>query len=137
MELTIAGINWWAVGACVITGQILSTLWFTVLFGETWAREYGAESRQQHTKDIPGYTYGIQLICTVLMVITLAVLQNSLGTSSPAEGLLLGAIVAIGLAAASILPGQAFLRRWRVAGLTAGCQVSMILVASVILSQWK
>lgn len=137
MALTFSGINWLAVVVSVIAGQIISTVWFVALFGEPWAQEYGAGSKQQHTKEIPGYTYGIQVLCTILMVVGLAVLQQSLGVASVADALRLGILVAIGFCVATGLPGQAFLKRWRVAAIALGCQVAMILGISLILGLWR
>lgn len=135
--LTLAGINWMAVAASIVAGQIISTVWFVALFGEPWAAEYGAASKQEHTKDIPGYTYGVQLLCTVLMVLVLAVLHRSLGVASVSEALQLGGLVAVGFAVATGLPGQAFLKRWRVAAIALGCQVAMIAGVSMILGAWR
>lgn len=129
-------INPWAVVAGIVAAQIVSTLWFTVLFGEPWAQEYGAESRQQHTSEIPGYVYGVQLLCTVVLAVSLAVLQRMAGVDSIGGGLGVGLFVAIGFSTANMLPGQAFLKRWRAAALTAGAQASMILVISVIIAAW-
>ena len=136
MELHLSELNAFAIIASVIAAQVVSTVWFVVLFGEPWAREYGAASKQEHTKEIPGYTYGVQLLCTVALTGSLAVLQRAAGVESLVDGLVLGAIAAVGLCIANILPGQAFLKRWRVAAITGGCQSAMILVISAILAAW-
>ena len=51
MELSFSEINWLAVGASFVAAQVLSTVWFTVLFGDPWAKEYGAADRKQHKKN--------------------------------------------------------------------------------------
>jgi len=56
VELDFSQLNWLAVLARVIVCQILSTVWFVVLFGDAWAKEYGAADKKQHTAEIPGYT---------------------------------------------------------------------------------
>lgn len=137
MELTLSGINWGAVAASVIVGQIISTLWFVVFFGEPWAKEYGASTKQQHTKEVPGYTYGVQVLCTIALVLSLAVLHKALGVASVGGALQLGVLVAIGFCVATGLPGQAFLKRWRVAVLAFGCQVAMIVGISLVLGLWR
>ena len=137
MELSFSEINWLAVLVSVIAGQVISTVWFTVLFGDPWAREYGAADRKQHTKEVPGYTYGVQALCTVALVISLALLQRWLGVDSIGDALMLGGFVSVGLCIATGLPGQAFLKRWRVAGLALGSQVAMILAISLILGAWQ
>ena len=132
----LSDINVLAVIVSIVAGQILSTLWFTVLFGEPWAKEYGADSRQQHTSEIPGYTYGVQLLCTVVLTLSLAVLHRMVGVASLTDGLGIGLFVAIGFNVTNLLPGQAFLKRWRVAAITAGNQSAMIIVISAILAAW-
>ena len=136
MDLHFDQLNVFAVVASVVAGQVLSTLWFTVLFGDAWAREYGVESRQEHTKQVPGYTYGVQLACTVALTLSLALLQAALGVDSLGQAMGLGAVVALGFCVATGLPGQAFLKRWRAAGIALGSQVMMILVISGVLGAW-
>ena len=137
MHFDLGSINWLAVGASVVAGQLISTLWFIALFGEAWAHEYGARSRQEHTAAIPGYTYAVQIICTATQALALAVLVGWLGASSIGEALALAAFVAIGFCVTNGLPGQAFLKRWRVAAIAYGCQSTMIVAMTLILSLWK
>ena len=137
MEWNLSDLNLMAVILSVVAGQIISTVWFVVLFGTPWAQEYGASSKQQHTKEIPPYTYGVQVLCTVVLVLSLALMQRWLGVDSIAEALQLGLFVAIGFCVATGLPGQAFLKRWRVALIAYGCQVAMILGISVVLAVWR
>ena len=137
MEIPFAEFNWLAIIASIIAGQVISTVWFVPLFGEPWAQEYGATDRQSHTSEIPGYTYGVQIACTIIMVLTVATLQKWLGTNTFGGGLSLGLLLAIGLVLATGIPGQAFLKRWRVAALASGCQAVMIIAISIILAVWQ
>ena len=137
MEMSLVQINWLAVGASVVAGQIIATVWFVVLFGAPWAKEYGASSKQEHTQAIPGYTYGVQVLCTVVLVLSLAMLQQWLAVDSVSEALGLGFFVSIGFCIATGLPGQAFLKRWRVAAIVLGSQTAMILGISLILAAWR
>ena len=95
MELTLSGINRLAVALSVIAGPVVSTVWFVALFGEPWAKEYGATSKRQHTKEVPGYTYAVQVPCTIVMVLSVAALQRSLGVASVGDALKIGLFVAI------------------------------------------
>ena len=108
-----------------------------VLFGEPWAKEYGAKDKKQHTKEVPGYTYAVQVLCTVVLVLSLALLQQLLSVDSSMEALQLGALVAVGFCVATGVPGQAFLKRWRVAAIALGCQATMIVGISLILGLWR
>ena len=133
MELDVSALNWVAVLVAVIAGQVVSTVWFVVLVGDPWARAYGAKDKKQHTSEVPGYTYGVGVLCTATLVITIALLQAALKVTDVGAALKLGVLLALGLCLATIIPGQAFLRRWSVASLAGGSQVAMILVISVVL----
>lgn len=137
MAFDFTSLNWLAVLASVIAGQMVSTIWFVALFGEPWAQEYGASSRQQHAKELPGYTYGIGLLCTITLVLSIATLQQALAIETATGALGLGLFVALGFCVASGLPGQAFLKRWRAFFIAYGSQIVMILVISLILAIWK
>lgn len=137
MELSFSGINWLAVLAAVVAGQVISTVWFVALFGDAWAKEYGATTRQEHTAEVPGYTYGVQIACTALQMIALALLVGWLDVDTLGESLGLGVFVALAFCVANGLPGQAFLRRWRVAALAYGCQSTMIVAGALILGLWR
>ncbi len=134
--MNVLALNWMAVVAGIIGAQVISTVWFVVLFGDPWAKEYGAESKQQHTKEIPPYIYGVQLLCTIALVVTLALLHQALGVNSLVGALGIGLLVSVGFCIATGLPGQAFLKRWRVAAIALGSQVAMIMGASLILGAW-
>ncbi len=137
MDLHLAELNIFAIVASVIAGQIISTVWFVVLFGEPWAQEYGAKDKAQHTAGVPGYTYGVQFACTVLLTVTLALTQRAFGVDSIVDGLVVGGLVSLGFCVATGLPGQAFLKRWRVAAIALGSQVAMIFGISLILAAWR
>ena len=137
MVFDFTSFNWPAVLASVVAGQLISTVWFTALFGEPWAEEYGAASRQQHTEEVPGYTYGIGLLCTIVLVMSIASLQQALSIESAGRALGLGLFLAVGLCIATGLPGQAFLKRWRVFFIAYGSQTVMILAISLILALWR
>ena len=137
MGLWNTDFNWLEVIACVVIGQIFLTIWFFAIFGEPWARAYGAADKAQHTKEIPGYTYAIGLICMILLVIGLASLQSALGVTTLGQGLALGLFVAIHFAIATAVPGYAFLKRWSACVLAVGSQTVLILLLSVILALWS
>lgn len=137
MDFDLSSLNWLAVLVSVIAGQVISTVWFVVLFAAPWAAEYGAADAKQHTAEVPPYTYGIGVASTATLTLSIALLQSALGTSGAVEGLLVGLFVAVGFCVATMLPGQAFLRRLRVFAIAAGSQTAMILAISTILAVWK
>lgn len=137
MDINFSELNWLAIGASIIAGQVISTIWFVILLGEPWAKEYGASSKKEHTKEIPMYTYAVALLCTTFLVISIAILQQLLSVSSLSEAVTSGLYIAIGFSLATSLPGYAFLKRWSAFWLAMGSQVAMILGISVILALWQ
>jgi len=104
MVLAFSEINWIAVVVAVIVGQIILTLWFTVLFGNPWAAAYGAESKAAHAKDVPRVAYGVGLVCMVVLVIGTALIHNAIGINSIGGGLSLGIVAALAYGVATVLP---------------------------------
>lgn len=137
MNIDFSAINWMAVLVSVVAAQVVSTVWFVVLFGEPWAKEYGAKDKKEHTKAVPPYTYAVQLACTVVLVLSLAILQQVAGVNSLGSALATGLFVIVGFSISTGLPGQAFLKRWRVAAIAYGSQAAMILVISLVLGLWR
>lgn len=137
MSLDFGSLNWFAILLSIVVGQVISTVWFTALFGDPWARAYGAESKEQHTKEVPMYTYAVGLLSTAVLTISIALLQRAMSISTIGGALLLGIVLAIGICCATMLPGQAFLKRYSVFLIAAGSQSAMLLVISIILALWQ
>lgn len=137
MNLDLSSLNWLAIGACLLFGQAFLSVWFIVLFGTPWAKEYGVQDKKQHSQEIPGYTYGIQALCTLLLVIGLAIMESLMGIDTFMEGVLFGLYVALFYAIATALPGYIFLKRTNAFLMAMGSQAILILVASTILAIWK
>ncbi len=130
-------LNWPAIGVCFVAGQIYLTLWFTVIFGEPWAKAYDpAKTKAEHTKEVPGYTYGIGALCTLLLTLGIALLQAMVGVSGIASALGLAFTISVVFVLATMIPGYAFLRRWNALVLAAGSQVTLIFILSIILAVW-
>ena len=137
MELNFNNINWAAVLVCLVIGQVFLTVWFTALFGKPWAKAYGVDDPKQHTKEVPGYTYAIQIISTALLVTGMAALQGSLAINTVGSGLMFGLYIALFFSIATALPGYAFLKRWNAFFLAMGSQTVLIIIISIILAIWK
>ncbi|MEM9580194.1 MAG: DUF1761 domain-containing protein [Pseudomonadota bacterium] len=136
MTLSLADLNWFAIIACVIAGQVILTLWFAVIFADPWAKAYGAADKAQHTAEVPAYTYGIGLVCMIALSLGLAMLQKAVGVSTLGGGLTSGIFAALFFCVATALPGYAFLRRWSAFTLAISAQVVVIMVLSAILALW-
>lgn len=137
MDLNFSSINWIAVVVCLVIAQGFLSLWFIVLFGNPWAKEYGATDQKAHTKEIPGYTYAIQALCALLMIIGTALIQDAMGIDTLAEGLLFGIFVSVVFSLGTAIPGYVFLKRWKALYMAMGSQTILVIVVSTILAVWK
>lgn len=133
MELAFSNLNWIAIIAAVVAGQVLLTLWFTVLFGAPWAKAYGAENRSEHTKAVPGSAYAVGLVCMIALVLATALLHQAAGVTNLTGGLVFGLIAAFGYGLATVLPGYGFLLKSAAGRIAAGSQAAAILVVSLVL----
>ncbi|MFT5679399.1 MAG: hypothetical protein ACI8RZ_000303 [Myxococcota bacterium] len=138
VEFTLEHVNWLAILACVVAGQILLTVWFVVVFADPWAKAYGGEgmTRAEHTKAVPGYTYAIGAVCVFVLSLGLSLLQGALGVEGVGEALQLAGFLSVVIFVAMAMPAYAFLRRWRAFAIGAGSQLALIVVVSSILALW-
>ena len=134
--MSFSDLNWLAILACVIIGQIVLTVWFAVIFKQPWAEAYGVDDPAQHTREVPGYTYGVGLACMILLTLGLALFQSALGVRGVGAGIGFGVAVALFFCVATALPGYAFLRRWSAGKLAIASQCVVILILSIILAVW-
>lgn len=136
MELGLGQINWVAILACVVAGQIWLTLWFVGFFGEPWARAYGGEgmTRAQHTAEVPMYTYGIGALCVAALSIGISLLQTAFRVEGVLGALQLAAIVVIFVFVPMAMPAYAFLRRWSAFAIGAGSQITLVAILSCIVA---
>ncbi|MEL6184938.1 MAG: DUF1761 domain-containing protein [Myxococcota bacterium] len=136
MSISFTDVNWLALLVCVVLGQIFLTVWFAVIFAKPWASAYGVASPQEHTRAIPGYTYGLGAACVFLLSFGLQALQSRLQISGIAGGVTLGVFVALFFAFSTALPGYAFLKRWRAFALAIGSQATLVVLLSTVLAVW-
>ena len=139
MAIDLGSVNWLAILACVVVGQILLTIWFVPLFGDAWAKAYGGEgmTRQQHTAEVPPYTYAIGAGCVFLLSVGVALLQSALGVEDVGGALQLALFLSVMVFGAMAMPAYAFLKRWNAFWLGAGSQLVVILTVSTILALWR
>ena len=137
MSFEFSQVNWLSVFVCFVVGQVFLTLWFTVMFGEPWAKAYSPSmTKAEHTKEVPGFTYGIGALCVILLVLGLELLQLNLGVSSLSSGLSLGIFIAIFMVLSTMIPGYIFLKRYNALILAAGSQFVAICIISSVLGAW-
>lgn len=87
-------INWLAVLAATFALTVLGGVWFTALFGRTYATVLG-RAYDPKAKPAPIFIVG-PLVCSLITVITSAILVKALNLSSTGDALLFGAVIGLG-----------------------------------------
>jgi len=137
MSFNTDSLQWLPIGISFVAGQIFLTVYFTAIFGERWALAYGPnKTPKEHTREVPKYTYAIGAASCFGVALTVALLQAGLAVDGISGALELGALLSVGLVAATITPGYAFLRRWDAYWLAVGSQIALVLLVSAIIGGW-
>jgi hypothetical protein len=97
--LSFSGINWLAVGLAIVWALLQGFVWYSFLFRRTWNRANGREPDAPMVP--PGPIALLTAVFAAVMVLTIAVLANTLlpPASGPRaiNGLVLGLWLAAGL----------------------------------------
>lgn len=134
----IGDLNWLAVIVATIAYFAFGALWFAqATFGKAWARSLGWDPEGQS----PGIALYIgPLITCLVATIAVAMLAAATGSDTFGEGVVLGVVVGVGVAAAVLFvtgifdPKKPEPRTWF--AITAGYHLVGLLIASVIVSIW-
>lgn len=96
----LGDINWLAALAALAATVVLGGLWFTVLFGRSYARSLGRADPGELDNSAPIFIVG-PAVCSLLVTVTSAVLIAALGVQSTGDALAFGLIVGVGYLAAN------------------------------------
>ncbi|WP_434387833.1 DUF1761 domain-containing protein [Melittangium boletus] len=87
-------INWLAVLAATVAATVLGGVWFTALFGKTYATVLG-RAYDPKAKPAPLFIVG-PMVCSLAAIITSALLMKALNLSSAGDALVFGGVVGLG-----------------------------------------
>ncbi|HEX2090510.1 MAG TPA: DUF1761 domain-containing protein [Actinomycetota bacterium] len=140
MSFEVLGdLNWLAVIVATIVYFAIGGIWFANAFlGKAWQRAGGFEIPADQRPG-PAYFIGPFITC-LLTTIAVAMLAKASGTDTVGEGLVLGLVTGVGIAAAVVAvtglfdPQKANPRTW--VAISAGYHVVSLLVVGVLLAVW-
>ena len=101
-----AQVNWIAILLGGVFSMALGFVWYGPLFGKLWLRTIG--KREEELKSSP-LIYVFAFLAALVTSYVLAVLVSGLGVSVWWRGAVLGAVVSVGIGAASALVNGLFL----------------------------
>lgn len=141
MDLSLfSQINYAAVAVSATVFFLLGSLWFGGLFGTMWAAELIRHNvaLKEPSKAELFTKMGLNFLKNFVISLALAYLVIATNSTTAISGLLLGLLVACGLAA----PAMADIFIWESRSkklflIDAGYQIVGILVSAVILSVWR
>lgn len=140
MILDFTPFNILPILASGVASLLIGFIWYGPLFGKAWGAYTGWT--EEKIKTIPGskmgLTYGLTLLCALITALVLAGLSNALRLSGAVEGLNLGLIAGVGLAAMAFATTHLFehkpLGLWLI---VSGYQVVYMAAAGIIVTIWR
>ena len=90
----ISTINWLSVLVALIAYSVLGMLWFLLIFKKQYAKSLGKENEKLQNS-APIFFVG-PMICSLLIIITSALLMQALGIDSYSKGIEFALIVGVG-----------------------------------------
>lgn len=136
---TLFHINYFTVGVATIAYFLVGSLWFSTLFGNSWAQEleqHGVTIKAPHMA-----TMILKMLQTLLgnfiTCVAVAFLIHVLGITTAIKGLYLGLVTAFGFVATSMGVANTWEgKSLKLTLIDAGYPIIGIILSSVILSYW-
>ncbi len=96
--LDFSSINWLAVLVGIVASNVLGIFWYIPLFGKRWLRMIGKTQDEVEFSTTMIVAANVSFLVTMIV---LALVVDAFGAESFVDGLIVGAVVNIGLTAAS------------------------------------
>lgn len=135
----LSDLNWLAVIVAAVAFFILGGAWFIPkVFGDIWTKAIGWEPADEDRGS--SAIYILPLLGGLVMSIAIGLLAKSTGSDTFGEGLVLGLVVAIGVAAAIVFITAVFSPKtpkpWTWFAVMAGYYGLGTIIIAVVLSTW-
>jgi hypothetical protein len=113
------GIDWIAVVVALLANMVFGMIWYNKrAMGSMWMKDVGMSEDQLREGNLP-LIYGSMIALLVITNVFIALVVNNIGGGFE-EGLVVGAILGFGIAAANAIPHHSFAQQpWRLAIMNA------------------
>jgi hypothetical protein len=141
MSFDLSQFSWFPVIVGALIYFALGALWFSnVLFARPWQRSIGWDPAQRPPPQNATF-YVVPLLTYLVIATAVAMLASATGSDTLGEGVVLGLVIGIGLAAMHSLGDAVFdpnkPRPYVWFAITAGYHVVGILIVAVLVSVWR
>jgi hypothetical protein len=136
--MTLEGINWLAVIAAAIVYFGLGALWYSpFLFGNLFMKYRGLTAEELQAAQGPPIEYLFTFIGNLLMVLVLAMIIRLAAASALLDGVVVGVVMAVGIAITSTFIYNIFAGPHRALwAIYSGYQLVAFAIAGAILALW-
>jgi hypothetical protein len=132
--MELSDINFWAVLAGTVASFLLGLLWYGPLFGKPWQKHVGLSDEDFKSANM-GLIFGPAIVLTFIMGLVLASILP--GYANWLDGMLLGAVLGLGVAAASLGVNYLFARRTLTLFLIDGLYIVFVMmIFGAIIGAW-
>jgi hypothetical protein len=141
MSFDLSGINWLPVIVGTIIYFGVGAVWYSpILFARPWQRSIGWDP-EKRPPEMQVTTYIVPLLAYLVMAIAIAMIAKATGADTFGEGLVLGLVVGIGLAAMHSVVDATFdpnrPQPWTWFAITASYNLIGLLVVSILVAVWR
>ncbi|MGB8956567.1 MAG: DUF1761 domain-containing protein [Tumebacillaceae bacterium] len=135
MSFDMSSMNLWAVLVSVVISMVFGALWYSpVLFGNVWMKLVGLKPGE--TRTATGPMIGT-VIMTIIATYLLAVFIELAGATTAMEGLVVGLLLSLVIAAKIAINYFFEGRGFQLYLLTIGFHVIPYLIGGVLLAAWR
>ncbi|MCE7066909.1 DUF1761 domain-containing protein [Dyadobacter sp. CY326] len=129
-------VNFWAVLVCVVLGQVIPALWYTI-FSDQWMALNGFTVAQLNAGTTP-FQYLASIVSSALMALTLAWVFIKIPVKSLASGLTIGLLFGFVFVFLEIVVKDMFsMRPLMLSFIDGGVSVIVYAITGSILGAWR